>query len=334
MATTPSSPDNHASNDGCGSLCGNCCRHRSATSDFDALLATPGFAGSVIDGDMIAVAQQLPLLDQVVGVTVAGPVLMNDVGIHDRPEVIGGPLRCREGRISLRLNPDRLGRALVTEPSVTTPPTLRLFDVDGNIAHATYLTEASDRLAFESFSLAHGLTDDPHGHREPDEITAGAAMLGADLPAPQADQVAQFDSILGDGGFARLRSLSTHTDAGFARVDARQAIAALEHASLLAMPATLATSAPGCVQLRHDTLHGAREHRGSMVVASSGCRTMINFGLITECWVTWSQGVWGPTASLELYDRRGHCSFVVTQTGSVAAAAHEAWNHLMGDLAA
>ncbi len=335
MATTPSSPDNHAPNETCGAVCGKCCQRR--TSDLDALLATPGVRSSVIDTDVAGLTAQLPLLDQVVGVTVAGPVLMNDVGVHDRPELMGGPIRCRESRISLRLNPERLGRALVTEPSVTVPPTLRLFDVDGNTAHATYLTEHSDRLAFEALSLTHGPSSDlcDGGDIDElmvDEVTRGATTLADTLPAPEADQVAQLDSVLADGGAARLTALPRFSDSGYARIDARQAIAGIEHAALMSMPVTLATTAPGCIQMRHDMLGGAREHRGSMVVASSGARAMINFNLISQCWVTWSQGVWGPTGSIELYDRAGHCSMIITQTGSVAGAAHEAWSYLMTDL--
>lgn len=46
-------------------------RARQATSDLDALLATPGFAGSVLDTPVCELAANLSLLDRVVGVTVA-----------------------------------------------------------------------------------------------------------------------------------------------------------------------------------------------------------------------------------------------------------------------
>ena len=59
---------------------------------------------------------------------------------------------------------------------------------------------------------------------------------------------------------------------------------------------------------------------------------MINFGLVSEAWITWSEGVWGRTGSIELYDRHGICSLVLTQTGPVAAPTFEAWDHLLTDL--
>ena len=130
------------------------CSRATHTSDLDALLADPQFSGHLLRGNASALGGHLPLLDQIVGVTVAGPVILNDVGVHETPTIMGGPIRCRAGRVSLRLHPDRLGSALVSEPAAQAPPMLRLFDTDGNTAHATYLTEASDRLAFEAIGLA------------------------------------------------------------------------------------------------------------------------------------------------------------------------------------
>lgn len=305
-----------------------CRRCRTGTSDLDALLETPGFAGSVLPRAIDDVAADLPLLDQVVGVTVAGPTIMNDVGMHEAPVGMGGPIRCDASRITLRLNPSRLGSALVTDPAAHVPPTLRLFDAEGNTAHATYLTENSDRLAFEALSLARDrdtattpLAADAGEH---DTHDAGLAAI---------DQIALFDSILTDGGSARRAALSAHRGDGFTRVDARRVISALEHAALLGMPVTMCTAAPGCIQMRHDMLDGAREHRGSMVIASRAARVMINFNLVTECWITTAQGAWGRTGAIELYDRHGRASFIATQTGPVAPSAFEAWDHLMSDLA-
>lgn len=317
-----------AARPGCGDHC-RCPRGRQ-TSDLDTLLATPGFAGSLLGSDITSVTGRMPSLDQVVGVTVAGPVLMNDVGIHDTPIPMGGPIRCSPGRITLRLNPARLGEALVTEPAAHVPPTLRLFDSAGNTAHATYLTEHSDRLAFESLTLRSGdeQTDTPP---LPDPELGAFPGLSGTPEIHANDQVAQFDSILDDGG--ALRRAAFGSGAGEAtRVEMRRIISAFEHVALLGMPVTTATAAPGCLQMRHDRLDGAREHRGSMVIASGSCRTMINFNLVADCWVTWSDGVWGRTGSMELYDRHGRCSFVATQTGAVEANSHAAWHQLMCDL--
>ncbi|MGC4962064.1 heme transporter [Gordonia sp. DT101] len=321
----------------CGEPC-SCPRANGASNDLDTLLATPGFSGSLLGSDVAGVAAQLPSLEQVVGVTVAGPVLMNDVGIHELPVGIGGPIRCRPSRISLRLNPVRLGSALVTDPAAHVPPTLRLFDAAGNTAHATYLTETSDRLAFESLSLnAGGFDSTPAAPRViggTAEATAWHEQLAGDRDTPPADdQIAQFDAVLEDGGTLRLRSMPGRRGEGFARVESRRVVAAFEHAALLGMPMTIATAAPGCLQMRHDRLDSAREHRGSMVIASGTCRAMINFDLVTECWVTWTDGVWGRTGSIELYDRHARCSLIATQTGSVSAETFDAWNQLVADVA-
>ena len=329
----PENPDAHdEANPACRRDRGCCCpRAQRVTSDLDTLLATPGFAGSLLNSEVTSVTGRLPLLDKVVGVTVAGPVIMNDVGVHGTPVTSGGPIRTDPSRITLRLNPDRLGSALVTDPAANVPPTLRLFDATGNTAHATYLTEHSDRLAFEALSLSAPDSAEP-GPATYTDTDTDTDTDHADVPAPQADQIAQFDSILGDGGVTRMRSLPGYAEHGYARAPSRRVIAALEHAALLGMPMTMATAAPGCIQMRHDQLDGAREHRGQMVIASGSCRAMINFNLAAECWITWSQGVWGRTGSIEIYDRHAQCAMVATQTGSVSAAIFEAWDHLLTDL--
>ncbi|MCZ4577933.1 heme transporter [Gordonia amicalis] len=302
-------------------------------SDLETLLGTPGFGDSSISSDIDGIAARLPSLAEVVGVTVAGPVIMNAIGVHGVPTSPGGPLHVGDEQISLRLNPSRLSSTLRTDPSALVPPTLRLFDSLGNTAHATYLTENSDRLAFESLSLSTSVSA---GHR-PDPAAApafvGPEYIPAALPDRHDDQIGLFDSILLDGGTSRLRSLTQGHGPRGIRVDTRRVIGALEHAALLGMTVTVAAAAPGCMQMRQDRLDGAREHRGQMVLASGRSRVMVNFNHVEQCWVTWSQGACGPTAAVEIYDRRSRCCLVVTHTGAVPRAASESWDHLTGDLA-
>lgn len=318
---------------GCANASGCYCpgRARHTASDLDTLLATPGFAGAVLETPIRELAANLSLLDRVVGVTVAGPVVMNDVGVHSAPGEIGGPLRPDGSRISLRINPRRLGKALITEPSAHVPPTLRLFDADGNTAHATYLTEHSDRLAFEALSLAVPPTGDDPGQSGDQHVEPDASQI------PDDDQIALFDTLLDDCGAWRRGRLADETIASplpAVRVEQARVISALEHAALLGMPLTLCAVATGCLQMRHAELDGCREHNGTMVIASGTARVMINFNLVEDCWITWSQGACGRTGAIELYDRHGRCSFVATQTGPVAAIASEAWDQLIDDLAA
>ncbi|MGV9824587.1 heme transporter [Gordonia sp. NPDC003429] len=304
------------------------CARARKQSDLHALLADPGFRGTVIGDDVVGVGAHLPLLDQVVGVTVAGPVIVNDVGVYAAPVVTGGPIRCRPSQITLRIEPSRLGTMLVTEPEAHTPGTLRMFDREGNTAHATYLTEGSDRLGFEAITLSAGAFGDS-GRTVP----APAPTLCCTSDALE-DQVTQLDDVLTDGGVRRLASMPAYAEHGYRRVETRRVVAALEHAALHALELTVVAAAPGCLQMHHDRLDAAREHRGQMILASGSSRAMINFGLVAQCWVTWSQGVWGPTASIELYDRHARCSMLITQTGPVEPAMFWAWDQLLRDVTA
>ncbi|MFW0790899.1 heme transporter [Gordonia sp. CPCC 205333] len=298
-------------------------RGSAARNDLEDLLDAPGFAGQILRGCPGRVAGHLPLLDQVVGVTVAGPVIMNDVGTYADPTGMGGPIRCRDSQITLRLNASHLRTALITEPAAhRLPPTLRLFDTDGACAHVTYLTDQSDRLAFESLTLAGYLTP----------ATGDVDAHPIALRFGPCDQLDQLDSVLFDGGVTRMRSLpQPHSDA--TRVCERRAIAALSHAALLTMPTTLIAGAAGCLHMRDGVLTGSREHEGSMVLASGSARTMIDFNHISECWVTWANGACGRTGSIELYDAAGKCRFIATQTGPQTQAGAAGWTQLLEDVA-
>ncbi|WP_439032497.1 heme transporter [Gordonia terrae] len=301
-----------------------------AHSDLEILLRTAGFCDSSVIGDVDAVTAHLPALGQVVGVTVAGPVIMNAVGVHATPVSVGGPIRAEPDRITLRLCPSRLSSTLLSDPAAHVPPTLRLFDDRGNTSHATYLTENSDRLAFEGLSLGRE-TEGSRPSLVGPVVPEDTALQDPALPDLD-DQVAQLDSILSDGGSARHAALAATGDARATRVNTRPVIAALEHAALLGMTVTLAATAPGCAQMRQDRLDGAREHRGQMVLASGNARVMVNFNLVGDCWVTWTQGVRGLIGSLEIYNRKAQCCLVVTQTGVVAPEVAQAWDQLMADL--
>src|SRR3972149_1280401 len=120
---------------------GECrCAALARMSDLDALLARPGFRGGLIDTAPDVVGKMLPLLDDTVAITVAGPVAVNDSGKSSVPTVPGDPLVCAPGLVSLRLNVASLGSVVTTEAEQHIPPTLRMFDIHGSSSHTTYLT--------------------------------------------------------------------------------------------------------------------------------------------------------------------------------------------------
>ncbi|MFT3899626.1 MAG: heme transporter [Gordonia sp. (in: high G+C Gram-positive bacteria)] len=307
-----------------------------AISDLDRLLAAPDFTSTFVTRPVDAVLGDLPTLDQVVGVTAAGPVIANDLGVHHPPSRAGDPLRIPSAGISLRVNPELLGTVLVTDPTPQVPPTLRFFDRAGNAAHVTYLVDGSDRLAFESIGLT--LSGDVELHEDAaDDRPAAAPPESAEDPL-EVDQLGLLDAVLADSGRGRLAALvgqAAHVGerrAGFHRVPPRSVIDALTHAASLTMPLTTCISSSGILQLRHDRLHAVKEHHGSMVLASQAARTMINFTAVAQCWVTRAEGAWGPTGAIELYDRRGRCCFVATQTGPVDESTRDGWAALISDL--
>lgn len=291
-----------------------------AITDLEALLARPDFSGARIAGGAAGIAEFLPLLDESVAITVSGPAVMNDVGHYDTPTETGGPIRTAKNRISLRLNTSRLDAAVATDPDQYLPPTLRLFDRRGYASHATYLTPRSDRLAFEAL---RSVTTAPR----PTESSQGDLGSWAD-----ADQISQFDSILADGGVSRQAALPSTASFGSRRIDPARIAGALEHLAYLELPMTMVTAGAGCMQIHHDHLIAARHTGGNLTLASGMCRMMVDLSHITECWATVTSGVWGPTASIEMYDRRRHCPVLFTQTGATDAVVAGVWDEVVASL--
>lgn len=151
----------------------------------------------------------------------------------------------------------------------------------------------------------------------PSPLEHPVAVIHGDLPKSPAewadsDQVTQFDSILADGGLRRHAALAGLGDQECTRVESRRVMAAVSQLAVTGVPVTAAVAGSGCIQLRHAEIDGAREHRGSMVVASGACRMLVDFNRVTECWVTRAHGVWG----------------------DIARAAHREWEYLMESVAA
>lgn len=286
-------------------------------TDLEALLAKPDFSGEAIGGGAAGVAEFLPLLDESVAITVSGPAIMNDVGHYDTPTEMGGPIRTSKNRISLRLNSSRLDAAVATDPDQYLPPTLRLFDEHGYASHATYLTPRSDRLAFEAL---RSVTTSPMPTERPTD------------PWADSDQISQFDSILADGGVARQAALPSKTSPGNRQIDPTRIAGALEHLAYLELPMTMVTAGAGCMQIHHDHLIAARMTGANLTLASGMCRMMVDLTHVTECWATVTSGVWGPTASIEMYDNRRHCPVLFTQTGATDAVVAGVWEEIVASL--
>ncbi|SNS92269.1 hypothetical protein [Rhodococcoides kyotonense] len=300
----------------------------SRKTDLESLLDKPDFAGEMIGGGAAGVTEFLPLLEESVAITVSGPAVMNDVGHYEPPTVMGGPIRTSKSRISLRLNLSRLNCAVATEPDQYLPPTLRLFDTSGFAAHATYLTPRSDRIAFEALRQ---LTTPPV--TDPFEVPASPSTPEQALAVwSGADQIEQFDSILGDGGVTRHAALPSLSSLRYRQIDPTRISGALEHLAYLELPMTMVTVGAGCMQIHHDHLIAARLSGGNLTLASGMCRMMVDLAHVTSCWATVTSGVWGPTSSIEMYDRRGHCSVVFTQTGATDAVVAGVWEEVVASL--
>ncbi|MFD9679115.1 hypothetical protein ACFWAD_04530 [Rhodococcus sp. NPDC059969] len=294
-------------------------------SDLDVLLARPGFRGGLIDTAPAIVGELLPLLGDVVAITVAGPVAVNNSGKYAGPTFPGDPLVCTPGLVSLRLNPSALGSVVTTDAEQYLPPTLRMFDAHGSSSHTTYLTPTSDRLAFEAMRAA------PETTRE-----TSPPVQSANTPAfwAEADQLTQLDFILADGGSERRSGLVALGALGYRRIDPHLMAAGMEHLSYHQLPVTTVVAGNGCLQIHRGDLDAAAMFGGTLTLASDTCRTMIDLNGVSECWLTRAHGVHGLTSSIEVYDFRRKCVAVFTQTGPTESAVMGVWEDVMSSISA
>ena len=305
---------------------GECrCAALARLSDLDVLLARPGFRGGLIGTAPAVVGEMLPLLDDVVAITVAGPVAVNDSGKYEVPTAPGDPLICSPGRISLRLNTSALGSVVTTDAEQHLPPTLRMFDTHGSSSHTTYLTPTSDRLAFEAMRTAPDIV------RETSPLTP---MSNTPAFWAEADQLTQLDFILADGGSERRRGLVALGALGYRRIDPHLMAAGMEHLSYHQLPVTTVVAGNGCLQIHRGDLDAAVMFGGTLTLASDTCRTMIDLNGVSECWLTRTHGVHGLTSSIEVYDFRRKCVAVFTQTGPTESAVMDVWEDVMNSISA
>jgi len=222
---------------GCGD---HCCRRgsRDGRSDLAALVEAPGFSGSVLGGHPLTVGAAMPLLDEVVAVTAAGPVILNDIGVHHSPSTLGGLLPAGQEKVGLRLHPDLIGAAIACDPAGGTPPSLRLFDDADAAVHTSYLTHTSDRLAFEALGMLGAAPDGTSGPDFPPFRPASEVQ-------PPEDQIDLFDTVLDDGGLSRVSSLFAGRCADATEVPAPALPEVLEKAAQRALPLSLCATGSG-----------------------------------------------------------------------------------------
>lgn len=305
---------------------GECrCAAVARMSDLDALLARPGFRGGLIDTVPGVVGEMLSLLGDVVAITVAGPVAVNDSGKYAVPTVPGDPLVCTPGLVSLRLNPSALGSVVTTDAEQHLPPTLRMFDTHGSSSHTTYLTPASDRLAFEAIRNAA----DASREANPPIQTSNTPAFWA-----EADQLTQLDFILADRGSERRNGLVALGALGYRRIDPHLMAAGMEHLSYQQLPVTTVVAGNGCLQIHRGDLDAVAMFGGTLTLASDTCRTMIDLNGVAECWLTRTHGVHGLTSSIEMYDFRRKCVAVFTQTGPAEPAVMDMWEDVLTSISA
>lgn len=249
-------------------------------------------------------AEALPALGTVVAVTANDAALLSHTGEYGVIAHPGEALVYNEDRIGLRISPSVVG--------YRTSRALTLIDTFGT--HRAYLTPLTDHLVVEALSAA------------PAEVSE--AVSPVDWSAVDWDDTDQLDH-LDDLSQARYQVLPFQ--------DTRRIVpGVIPH--LLAylvsegLPFTVAVRGGGCVQLHRGRASMADGTNAHFAVIFGAARYAVDPVQLSECWVTRTHGISGPTSAIELYDHSRHCVTVLTQTGAVCGHVSQAWEAVVASL--
>lgn len=259
-------------------------------------------------GDLI---KRLPELGEVMVLTRNDHVVHEKTGRFDKVSVFGSMGLVLNHDIDLRLFLNRWhhGFAVAEEVASGYRQSLQFFDLDGTAVHKVYLTEASDRLAFDR------LVDD---FRHADQ--APLQDVGEPLPVvPDRDDGAIDTALLRDRWEALQDVHDFHAmlnDLGVGRVQAMRLVGRdyacpvaqdsfrriVEAVCERQIPIMVFAGSPGVVQIHTGPVHTLKQMGPWFNVLDPGFNLHLREDAIASAWVVRKPTADGMVSSLEIYD--------------------------------
>ncbi|GAA2231016.1 hypothetical protein N1031_07415 [Herbiconiux moechotypicola] len=314
------------------------------------LLGREGLTVRELDLTAAQLGALLPLLGHAVAETANHAVEISQSGAYREAGVCGEAFGTGGGDgASVRFHPESVGTAVVCAPSESAGHgdhvgdgagcALEVFTPAGESAHRVRLHAAADRRLAERVARGE-FRPDPVSRIPSSWRTSGTAAWPyrpwADVGWEGADQLAQLDEMLTDGGVRRRRRLATGGGAPMSprEIDVTVLPLVLEHLCARGLPVTAAVFASGVMQAAAGRVHAVARAGDRIRVLVGGAVIELDPVAAADALVVNAHGVHGPTAAVELYDGDGACVVAFTQLGMVGTSDHEAWQHLTGSLPA
>lgn len=285
----------------------------------------PGPRSTIAAGGL-AVADALSamsLLGHAFAVTGSAAAVLAQSGSYAPPSEPGQAFTAPDGRISVRLRPERL-RADVIEREDGSERLIELRSADGRTEHRVRVLSDIDALVVEGLARTRGTW--------PSRM-ATPRVQRVFVPWEEGDQLAQIDAVLADGGTVRRTRLVSCL--GARRIETGVLPALFEHLCTTQLPLSVLVFAGGLAQGAAGTVHiASTSENGRMSVVLGAANLDIELALVREALIVRTHGPLGPTSAIELCDDRRQVLAMLVQLGAIAPDVHRAWERLAASLPA
>ncbi|WOF23704.1 hypothetical protein N8K70_03225 [Microbacterium betulae] len=264
----------------------------------------------------------LPLLEYALAVTGGYAAVMAQTGRFATPTEPGQALVAPHGRIALRVDPERLRAGVVDRGRGERM--LQFVDRRDDVVHRVRALSPTDTLVFDGLARPEGKL----GAEAPRD-----ALPPVRTPWHEADQLAQLDGILADGGVMRRQRLVDLYEGEVRSVELGVLPIVLDHLCATQLPVSAAVFSGGVVQLADGVVQlVSSSDEGRLGTVLGQCTIDVDLALVHESVLVRSHGPHGQTSAIELYDAHGRTVAMFTQLGIVGAEAHAAWEDLADSL--
>ena len=274
-----------------------------------------GQTATRLAGDWTTLIETLPNLGRVMALTRNDHAVHEKIGEYRNIRIIGNMgLVLGEG-IDLRLffNHWHYGFAVNADLQFGTTESLQFFDSDGIAVHKVYLTEQSDRRAYDRLVDAYRSADQSTQQTllakpsespvRPDE-EIDVAGLRAHWRALRDTH--DFNDLLKSFGVSRTQGLRLGGPDLARPVETAAASVLLESASELLLDIMVFVGSPGVVQIHTGPVNHLKTTGPWFNVLDPDFNLHLRQEDIASAWVVTKPTVSGPVTSLEIYDGAGH----------------------------
>ncbi len=273
-----------------------------------------GRTATRLAGDWTTLIEALPNLGQVMALTRNDHAVHEKVGEYRNIRIVGNVGLVLDESIDLRLflSHWHYGFAVNGDPQFGTSESLQFFDSDGTAVHKIYLTEHSDRRAYDRLVDAY---------RSPDQSTQQTLLAKPSEPPVRPDEeidvaglrahwwalrdTHDFHDLLKSFGVSRTQGLRLGGLDLARPVETAAAAVLLESASELLLDIMVFVGSPGVVQIHTGPVNQIKAIGAWFSVLDQTFNLHLRRESIASAWVVTKPTVSGPVTSLEIYDSAG-----------------------------